>query len=143
MFPPQLCTPVWSLRPTHRMRSNLSPGYLQLGRDWKPLGGSTMDLNPAFGAYVASLPGGFGSCGINPNVFSFFSAVVSPPQSFSKRQYQSHNTHLSDLFRSMSTQHKSAWSEWAWHGEHKQWGRYRLSKSEYEYEWRDPEPSIS
>jgi len=114
-----------------------------IGKDWKPLGGSTMDLNLAFGAYVASLPGGFGSCGINPNAFSFFSAVVSPPQPFSKRQYQSRNTHLSDLFRSMSTQHNSAWNEWVWHEQHKQWGRYRLSKGEYEYEWRGPEPSTS
>lgn len=37
----------------------------------------------------------------------------------------------------------SAWSDWAWDTRYNKWGRYRLSGSEYEYEWRDPEPSTS
>jgi hypothetical protein len=50
----------------------------------------------------------------------------------------------------MSTRHKSkkgdkatAWSEWAWDAGRNQWGRYRMSQGQYEYEWRDPEPSTT
>jgi hypothetical protein len=42
-----------------------------------------------------------------------------------------------------STGYISAWSDWAWNKPYKKWGRYRLSGGEYEYEWRDPEPSTS
>jgi hypothetical protein len=50
----------------------------------------------------------------------------------------------------MSTRRKSrksdkttAWSEWEWDEGSSQWGRYRMSGAEYEYEWRNPEPSTS
>jgi hypothetical protein len=43
----------------------------------------------------------------------------------------------------MSTRRKSAWSEWDWHEDRNQWGRYRISRGKHEYEWQDPEPSTS
>ena len=39
-----------------------------------------------------------------------------------------------------STSSISAWSEWAWDARRNQWGRYRLSGNDYEYDYRDPEP---
>ncbi|PVH70286.1 hypothetical protein DL98DRAFT_521701 [Cadophora sp. DSE1049] len=45
----------------------------------------------------------------------------------------------------MSTSHRSqeygdtAWSDWAWNADRKQWGKWRMRKGKYEYRWQDPE----
>jgi hypothetical protein len=37
----------------------------------------------------------------------------------------------------------SGWSEWVWDARRRQYGRYRVFRGVYEYDWQDPEPSAS
>lgn len=37
----------------------------------------------------------------------------------------------------------TTWSEWSWFADRNQWGRYSTHQGEYQYQWRDPEPSSS
>jgi hypothetical protein len=71
------------------------------------------------------------------------------PLAWSMERYQRETTGKIDgLVETLRETHigessTPAWSEWAWNAERNQWGRFRTSQGEYEYDWRDPEASTS
>jgi hypothetical protein len=73
----------------------------------------------------------------------------SDPLAWSTERYQRETTgSMDELVDTMHGTHIggssiTVWSEWAWDAGRQQWGRYRMSAGEYEYEWQAPESSSS